>query len=367
MVMRKSLLALLATCWLLGTAWAQAPDIRNPDIEDNPQGQLLTDAGISEDPAQKIAMLTAFTEKYPTDPNIGYAYLQLQTLNLDAKNFAKAAEYSEKLLKIVPDDLEVRHNTIRALEGAASWDKLLPLLLETKPMAEKAGDDYAKGVVQYIEYSLITSALKIQDPKLKLAYLDALREQYPKGQYANSPAAVDAYVMASQQLGDMDRALPIMQAAIDANPTNPNEGYLYMMAENALDKQDGAKATELGEKLIAVMGQKPKPDNVTAEQWEGQKKLFTAYGHYILGRQLAGAEKYKEAREHLQEAVEPMQAAGGPRYGILAFYLGICYVKLDVGGDNIPQATKWMTAAAQTENPFQAQAKKTLAAIKQAQ
>jgi hypothetical protein len=38
-----------------------------------------------------------------------------------------------------------------------------------------------------------------------------------------------------------------------------------------------------------------------------------------------------------------------------------------VGGDNIPQATKWIGVAAQTQNPFQAEAKKTLAAIKQAQ
>jgi tetratricopeptide (TPR) repeat protein len=365
--MRKPLTALMMTCLLLGAARAQAPDIRNPDIGDDPQGQMLTDAGISEDPAQKIAILSAFAEKYPSDANIGYAYLQLQGLYLDAKQFDKAAAVSDKLLKIAADDLEVHHNAIRALEGAGSWEKLLPLLVSTKPMAEKAGDDYAKGVVQYIEYSLMTSALKITDPKTKKAYLDALRELYPKGQYANSPAAVDAYVLACQQLGDLSPAIPVMQAALDANPNNPNEGYLYMMAENALEKKDAAKVKELGEKLIDVMANKPKPDNLSAEQWEGQKKLFTAYGHFVLGRQLANSENYRDAREHLLQAVEPMQAQGGQRYGMLAFYLGICFVKLDVGGDNIPQATKWMTVAAQTENPFQAEAKKTLAAIKQAQ
>ena len=365
--MRKPLIALMMTCLLLGAAWAQAPDIRNPDIGDDPQGQLLTDAGISEDPAQKIAILSSFAEKYPNDPNIGYCYLQLQGLFLEAEQYDKAAEVSEKLLKTVPDDLEVRHNTIRALEGTGSWEKLLPLLVETKGLAEKAGDEYATGVVQYVEYSLITSALKIEDPKTKLAFLDALREHYPDGQYANSPAAVDGYVMASQQLGDISPAVPVMQAAIDANPSNPNEGYLYMLAENALEKRDGAKVKEFSEKLISAMASKPKPDNLSAEQWEGQKKLFTAYGHFVMGRQLASTENYRDAREHLQQAVEPIQAQGGPRYGILAFYLGICYVKLDVGGDNIPQASKWMSVAAQTENPFQAEAKKTLAAIKQAQ
>lgn len=365
--MRKSLTVLMMTCLLLGAARAQAPDIRNPDIGDDPQGQMLTDAGISEDPAQKIAILTSFTEKFASDPNIGYAYLQLQTLYLDTEKYDKAAEFSEKLMKIVPEDLEVRHNSIRALEGSGAWDKLLPLLLETKAKAEKAGDDYAKGVVQYVEYSLITSALKIPDPKTKLAFLDALREQYPNGQYANSPAAIDAYVVASQQAGQMEKAIPVMQAALDANPGNPNEGYLYTMAEYYVDKRDGAKVKELAEKLIDTMAKKPKPDNVAAEQWEDQKKQFTALAHYALGRQLANAENYRDARQHLLDAVEPMQKAGGARYGILAFYLGICYVKLDVGGDNIPAATKWMTVAAQTENPFQAEAKKTLAAIKQAQ
>ena len=42
-------------------------------------------------------------------------------------------------------------------------------------------------------------------------------------------------------------------------------------------------------------------------------------------------------------------------------------MKLDVAGDNIPQASKWMGVAAQTQNPFQGEAKKTLAAIQQAQ
>jgi tetratricopeptide (TPR) repeat protein len=365
--MRKPLTALMMTGWLLGAAWAQAPDIRNPDIGEDPQGQMLTDAGISEDTAQKITILSTFVERYASDANIGYAYFQLQILNLEAQDFAKAAQFSEKLLAIVPNDLEVRHNAIRAYEGAGVWDKLLPLLIETKPMAEKQGDEYAQGVLQYLEYSLITSVFKITDPKVKLSFLGALRKDYPNGQYANSPAAVDAYVLASQQLGQMDNAIPIMQAALDASPDNPNEAYLYMMAEHALGKREDAKAKALGQRLVDVMPKKAKPDNVSAEQWEQQKGLFTAYGYFVLGRLSAMTEDYKTARDHLTKAVGPMEKQGGQPYGTLAYFLGICYVKLDVAGDNIPQATKWMGAAAQTENPFQAEAKKTLAAIKQAQ
>lgn len=364
-MMGKLLATLTITGWFLASAWAQ--DIHNPDIGDNPQGQMLTDAGISEDPAQKITILETFVERYPKDANIGYAYLQLQSNYLDTEKFDKAVEYSEKLLGMAPNDLEVRHNAIRAYEGAGGWEKLLPLLVETKAVADKAGDEYAQGVVQYAEYSLFSSALKIPDPKTKMAYLDALREQYPTGQYVGNPAAVDAYAVAAQQLGDMEKAIPMMQAALDASPDNPNERYLYMMAEHALGKREDAKAQQLSEKLVAVMETKPAPEGVAPAQWDEQKKLFAAYGHFVLGRLFTMKENFRQGRESLLKAVEPMEKQGGPTYGVLAYFLGICYVKLDVGGDNIPQASKWMSVAAQTENPFQGEAKKTLAAIKQAQ
>lgn len=364
-MMGRLLATLTITGLFLATGWAQ--DIHSPDIGDNPQGQLLTDAGISEDTAQKITILETFVERYPQDPNIGYAYFQLQQNYLETENFAKAAEYSEKLLEMVPNDLEVRHTAIRAYEGAQAWDKLLPLLVETKGLAEKAGDEYAQGVVQYVEYSMFSSALKSTDPKAKMGFVEALREHYPDGQYTNSDAAVDAYVASAQQLGEMEKAMPIMQAAIDANPDSPNERYLYMMAEHALGKREDDKAQELSEKLISVMETKPAPEGVAPDQWEQQKALFGAYGHYVLGRLLTMKENFRQGREHLLKAVEPMEKQGGQPYGILAYFLGICYVKLDVGGDNIPQASKWMGVAAQTENPFQGEAKKTLAAIRQAQ
>jgi tetratricopeptide (TPR) repeat protein len=328
---------------------------------------MLTDAGISEDVNQKITILETFVERYPQDPNIGYAYFQLQGNYLETEKFDKAVEYSEKLLAMVPNDLEMRHNSIRAYEGAQAWDKLLPLQIETKGLADKAGDEYAQGVAQYVEYSMFTSALKSTDPKAKMGFVEALREHYPDGQYVNTEAAVDAYVMSAQQLGEMDKAIPIMQAALDANPDSPNERYLYMMAEHALGKREDDKAQELGEKLVAVMETKAAPEGVAADQWAAQKELFTAYGHFVLGRLSTLKENYRQGREHLLKAAPPMEKQAGPNYGVLAYFLGICYVKLDVGGDNIPQASKWMGVAAQTENPFQAEAKKTLAAIKQAQ
>ena len=60
------------------------------------------------------------------------------------------------------------------------------------------------------------------------------------------------------------------------------------------------------------------------------------------------------------------QEKGGEHYGILAYMLGICYVKLDIGGDNIAQANKWMGISAKEAHPYQGEARKTLSAIRKA-
>ncbi|MCY4535200.1 MAG: hypothetical protein OXB91_07530, partial [Bryobacterales bacterium] len=76
---------------------------------------------------------------------------------------------------------------------------------------------------------------------------------------------------------------------------------------------------------------------------------------------------WRTARRHLLQTVDAIKAEGGERYGILSYMLGFCYVKLDIAGDNIAQATRWMSEAARVPNPMQAQAAQTLEAIKAAQ
>jgi hypothetical protein len=73
---------------------------------------------------------------------------------------------------------------------------------------------------------------------------------------------------------------------------------------------------------------------------------------------------FREARKLMLSAVDPMKEAGGQDWGIMAYMLGICYVKLDIRGDNIKSASAWMSTAASVENPYQAAARDTLSKIK---
>ena len=381
----KRLPAALSTLLLLTTLASAQQDIRNPAINtESEQGSLLSQAGTAEDDATRTRLLETFVEKFSDDSAIGYAYLQLQGLYLAAGDFDKTIEYGKKLLETVPDDVEILQNLTKGYEGKQDFDALLPHLIETKPYAEKETQlaepefedeveawqgriDYSKGVLQYIEYSLYTSALKITDPATKIAYMDAIREHYPEGQYAKQ--LDDFYIQAYQQLGDAQNMFAAMERAVQANPMN--EFYLFTLAESAARQAQYDKSTGYAEQLLQAMQQKAKPENQTEEDWIKHKTLFSAYGDYILGKLTvlqAGEDKqaYRDGRKHLLTTVDPIQEKGGEHYGILAYMLGICYVKLDIGGDNIAQANKWMGISAKEAHLYQDAAKQTLGAIRKA-
>jgi tetratricopeptide (TPR) repeat protein len=371
---RLGLIFLLA-CALPGLLLAQG-DIRNPTVDgQTAEGALITQAGIADDPAEKIKFLETFVEKFSTNVAIGYVYFQLETLYLGQENYDKTVEYGEKLLKIVPNDLEVRHNLIKGYEGKGDYAALLTMLTETKPLADKVvagpkpsnlGDgewktqvEYAEGVVQYLEYSLYTSLFKITDGATKVKYVEALRALYPEGQYTKQSG--EQLVAAYQALGDYPKMFDAMRQSLEANPNN--EGFLYTLAEQHTRNNELDQGKKYADQLLTVIEQKAKPEGVPDANWAAQKALFTALGNFVLGRILTIQEKYREGRTLLLKSVDPIKAQGGENYGVLGYFLGICFVKLDVGGDNLVAARNWMTVAANTPSGYQAEAKNILSKL----
>jgi tetratricopeptide (TPR) repeat protein len=382
--MKRLAITLCILPGLCAGLFGQQPSIRNPQIDtETPEGQLIAQAGTAEDPAEKIKYLETFVEKYAGNPNIGFVYLQLQGLYAADGGWDKVAEFGTKLLAIVPNDLEVRHNTIKAYEGKQDFEKLHALLAETEPIAQKQkaapkpadededvqtiwknSVDYASGVVDYVEYSLYTSILKISDPAVKIKFLDTLRGQYPEGKYkAQLP---DFYVAAYQQQGDIEKMAGAMKDAVAVNPGN--EAYLFTLIQYHLGKDEREQAKGYAEQLLQAVENKEKPASTSDEDWAKHKTLFTARANYMLGRVMVLDAKnnndFREARKLMLSAVDPMKEAGGQDWGIMAYMLGICYVKLDIRGDNIKSASAWMSTAASVENPYQAAARDTLSKIK---
>ncbi len=378
----KRIAALLAVaccaamiCW--GQVSLQAPEI-NAETED---GAMIAEAASAADTQTKIGILEKFVNQFPDSKYIGYALLQLQNAYVETKQNEKTVEAGKRLIELAPDNIEVRHNTNQALVALQRWDELYPMLVETKPLAEKVASapkpadadagtwqgqvDYASGVSQYVEWAMNAAMTQQADPKQKVRWLDVLRENYPDGEYAKGLTA--QYVAAYQQQGDITKAVEWAQKAVDDGAVD--ETYEYLLAEGALNNQDNAAAKEHAEKALSILAAKEKPANISEEQWAAQKARMEAYAKFDLGRAwVAGNTKddFRTARASLLESVDVLKAEGGPRYEVLAYLLGVCYVQLDIRGDNIQKALFWMTEAANSEGPYQAQAKEALTKIKAA-
>ncbi|MXY68255.1 MAG: hypothetical protein F4Y47_06810 [Acidobacteriia bacterium] len=380
----KSRFALLLALLVCASAlFAQATlEIRDVEIDSqSPEGAVLTEAGIAEEADERIAILEGFLNDYPESGYLGYVLLQLQGLYTQTQRWSDAATVGGRLLEYVPEDLEVRHNQNQALLNAMQWDGLLEGLALTKPMADKeaaapppddptedeeilheSSVDYANGVVQYTEWAL-NVGISQSAPMQQVQFMDKLLELYPESQYA--AGIEDKYVIAYQQAGDVAGMVGAMERALEKNPGN--EQYLFTLAEIALSQKNYDEVDARSEQLIKLMEEKPAPEGVSGDDWDANKKKFTALAHYVAGTGQFQKGAWRTARRHLLQTVDAIKAEGGERYGILSYMLGFCYVKLDIAGDNIAQATRWMGEAARVPNPMQAQAAQTLEAIKAAQ
>ncbi len=365
-------------------AFAQdAPQIRDVEIDSqSPEGQVLTAAGVAEDAEERIPILEGFVNDFPDSEFLGYALLQLQTQYIAQQDWANAAATGKRLLQMAPEDVEVRHNVNQALVQLQQWDELLPMLIETRPFAERDAAapppedadedeeiihqnsvDYAAGVVDYLEWAMNVGVTQQTDPAQKIQWMDAMLEHYPQSEHAQG--LEDQYVIAYQRMGDMAGMAAAIEKALEKNPGN--EQYLQTLAEYALSQQDFDQAIARSEQLLKLMEEKPAPEGTAAEDWEASKAKFTAMGNYVTGNAHFQKGAWRTARSFLLKTVDAIKAEGGERYGLLSYMLGFCYVKLDIAGDNIAKATFWMKEAARIPNPTQAQAKQTLAAIEKAQ
>lgn len=384
--MKHLLVLALAVLAAQATAFAQeALEIRDVEIDSqSPEGSVLTQAGIAEEASERIAILEGFLNDFPESTYLGYVLLQLQTLYTQGQNWSKAAEHGGKLLAYVPEDLEVRHNHNQALLNSQNWPELIESLRLTKPLADKDASapppedptedeemiyessvDYAKGVVQYTEWATNVGVTQ-SAPAQQIQFMDLLKELYPDSQYLEG---IDAkYILAYQQQGDVNGMVMALERAIANDPGNYE--YIFTLAEIALGQQNYEVAIARSEELVKFMEENPAPEGIAEEAWEATKTRFTALGQFLIGsahfRQGGNNNAWRTSRRHLLQSVDVVKAEGGERYGLLSWMLGFCYVKLDIAGDNIRQATHWMSEAAKTPGPMQAQAAQTLEAIRKA-
>ena len=381
--MTRTISTLLLVLGLAGATFAQdAPNIRNPTINtESAEGKPLVEAGLAESAAERIPILENYLQQFPEGQFRGYGLFQAQRAYMETENNEKVVEVGKELIEIVPNDLEVRHNVNQALVQLQKWEDLYPLLVEARPIAEKqanepeptSGDEeemeawkvqkaYADGVVEWLEWATNTATMQQTDPNAKVEWMDRLKENYPDSDAAQGLET--QYVMAYQQMGDQENMVAWMKKAVEAG--SQDETYYYTLAEDALNKGEEEAAIEYAEKTLEILETKPAPEGMAEEQWTAHKEKISAYAQFLLGRVYMPKNTkpaYRTARSHMLKAVDVLKAEGGQRYHVLSYFLGVCYVNLDIQGDNIRQATYWMGQAASTDGQFKGQAAEALKKI----
>ena len=373
MVLMRRLTVLLPLAFsAYGLCLAQV-DFRQPDaaVGSLQERNLVVTAAQIADPAERVTVLDEFVAQHPESPNRPFALYNILISGKDAGRHEKTLEAGMQLLEWAPNDLEVRHRINEAYVGLQRWDELGPSIDLTKPLAKaqatEAGfpGEYASGVLDWLAWAANMAFVDETELEKKIAWLELIRTEYPESEYAQN--MYGRYIESYEQAGDGANALAWIEKAIEAGVKD--ESYRYRLAEDALGKQDFDGAQAHADKALEIISAKPKPEGMADEQWAAYKARMTAYANFAAGRAWVGrgtADAYRSGRTRLLQSVDLIKAEGGERYNMLAYYLGICYVQLDVKGDNVREALEWMTEAANTPGPLQEQAKADLEKIRAA-
>jgi len=348
---------------------------------ETPEGQELQGIGQENDAAKKMVLMEAFLQKHPSHDGAGWVMEQLVPAYVKGGQFDKAIEVGEKLLAADPDDVAASHNCLKAAEGKKDPDLVMKWAGITSKAARKAaaapkpaeeGDvenwksavDYAKQVDTYTEYSMYAMALAVPDPDKKIMLYDALVAQNPQSQYLGQMTG--PVFLAMRQANQNDKAVAFAEKVLEKDQSN--EDMLLTVADNYLNKKvHPEKVIEYSMKLSEIMGAKQKPEGVSDADWDKRKNLLTGLGFWMAGVTYAGANKFKETDELLRKAL-PLVEDNQALKGQALFYLGLANYKMgQPKGDKklMAEALKFNTQCAAIKGPFQAQAQKNAAVIRQ--
>lgn len=370
-LMRRPTALLLLVLSTAGLCLAQV-NFRQPGA-DGPvdERNSVVIAAQTPDPAARVTLLAEFVAQHPDSPNRPFALYNILISGKDAGMHEKTLEAGRQLLEWAPNDLEVRHRVNEAYVGLKRWDELRPSIDVTKPLAkvqateEGFPGEYASGVLDWLAWAANMAYVDETAIEKKIGWLELIRTEYPESEYAQNMHG--RYIQSYEQGGDRANALAWTKKAIEAGVED--ESYRYMLAEDALGKQDLDAAQAHAEKALEIVAAKPKPEGMTDEQWAAYQARMTSYANFAAGRAWAGrntADGYRAARAHLLKAADAVKAEGGERYNMLAYYLGVCYAQPGSKAAEMQEALKWMTEAANTPGPLREQAKADLVKIRAA-
>jgi tetratricopeptide (TPR) repeat protein len=212
---------------------------------------------------------------------------------------------------------------------------------------------YARSVEAYTEYALYTTAIESQ-PAAEVDLLAALEQQNPKSKYLAD--AYGYYFYALRQTGAASKIPAVAEKAIENFPEN--DDALAVLAETAYSRKQSDRALGYAHRLTAVLNKHPKPEGMSAADWERKRSAELASSYWIAGTVQAEKGVYYEADKDLRAAL-PLVAGNDARKATALFYLGLANYqlgKMTMKKAQVLEAVKFSQQAAAIQGPLTQQA-----------
>jgi tetratricopeptide (TPR) repeat protein len=345
-------------------------------IDPNSQeGFLLELIQAENNAATKLVLLERFVNQFPKFESMDSVYADLQTLYMESQQYDKAIATGEKLLTLDPQDIECARRTLEVAQQKKDaalikqWNERLQTLAQSLATSEqpKSPEDVqvwqdrvnlARQLVGSEEYALYKKAFDTSDPRRKVELLDQLQRQFPNGLYSKQTQLL--YFLAYRQMGDTAKAFSLGERILERDQTH--EDVLLVVAETLFrSKADSRRVLSYSNRILELMGSKPKPAGLSDGEWGRQKAPYIGMAYSMIGGVYLNQEQYPLADKTLRQALSMLQGLGHePQLAAVLSYLGWANYKMK----NYSEATRFYTQCMAISSSYQESAIRNLSVIK---
>jgi len=359
--------------WLSCAAAASAQIGKSVSVAaGTPEDKALSQIYDTPDGPEKVALLDKFMADYGKDELALLGdQLYMQTY-LAQKNYAKVVEYGEKALEADPDNLETIVTMVHAADEQGDAQKMAALAEKAAAIMKRyqaspppegtppeewsktKADNVAKAQnnLDYIQRSAYNAIYKTTDATAKAGLFERFAAAFPDSPYRL--AALEQAAFAYQQARNVAKMTETANAILSSDPNNVS--MLLMLADYWSDAgKELDRAAADAQKVLDLLAQAKKPDNVAEDQWQQSVALQKGTAYSSLGQVQVIRGRNAPAVDAFQKA-NPLLKSNTFLYARNLYRLGFTLAKMQ----RIPEARTTLTEAVRLDSPYKPLAQETL-------
>jgi tetratricopeptide (TPR) repeat protein len=315
------------------------------------------------DEQRGLEYMEDFANKFQNEKGATGWILELRQSTLIRTGKAQEAiAIGKRLLELDPDDLEAAYRNVQLAESQKDEAGAKNAMAKAAEISRRilANPDaplanMARQILQNCEYQEYVQIAQVQNPRTRLAMMDAFQASHPNSTYLPNVQAM--YLTVYEQMGDREKVLALAEQMI--NKGTATDKLAQSVAEHYFKAGNVDKALRYSARAAELAGRQPRPDNVTENEWNRRVAKIQGRAHWMAGRILMDRGQFAEADREFREALPALQG-NDVMLAEALFHLGWANYKLG----HLVEAEKFNQACVQYRGPFQEAARRHLDVIR---